>query len=220
MFTGLVETMGSVASVEKTGNGIRLSLRPSADFEVHTGDSISINGVCLTVTKNSRGVSRNTSAGLELAFDVSPETMRSTNLGELKAGDQVNLERALQLSDRLGGHIVTGHVDGVGVIKGKSQTGEYTFYTFQSSPEILKYLVKKGSIAVDGISLTVVDLDNISFSVAIIPHTLKATNIGNKGVGNKVNLEVDIIGKYVEKFLNNKDTDKGLMELLKKEGFA
>ena len=220
MFTGLIETVGSVASVEKTGNGIRLSLRPLTGFEAHDGDSISINGVCLTVTKNSKGVSQYSSAGVELAFDVSPETMRSTNLGELKAGDQVNLERALKLSDRLGGHIVTGHVDGVGVIKGKNQAGEYTFYAFQSSPEILKYLVKKGSIAVDGISLTVVELDNTSFSVAIIPHTLKATNLGNKGVGNKVNLEVDIIGKYVEKFLNRKDPDKGLMELLREEGFA
>ena len=220
MFTGLIETVGSVASVEKTGNGIRLSLRPLTGFEAHDGDSISINGVCLTVTKNSKGVSQYSSAGVELAFDVSPETMRSTNLGELKAGDQVNLERALKLSDRLGGHIVTGHVDGVGVIKGKNQAGEYTFYTLQSSPEILKYLVKKGSIAVDGISLTVVELDNTSFSVAIIPHTLKATNIGIKGVGSKVNLEVDIIGKYVEKFLNRKDPDKGLMELLKEEGFA
>jgi len=220
MFTGLVETVGSVASVEKTGNGIRLSVRPLTEFEVHTGDSIAINGVCLTVTKNSKGVSRYTPADSGLAFDVSPETMRSTNLGELKAGDQVNLERALKLSDRLGGHIVTGHVDGVGVIKGKNQAGEYTFYTFQSSPEILKYLVKKGSITVDGISLTVVDLDNTSFSVAIIPHTLKATNIGDKSAGNKVNLEVDIIGKYVEKFLKRKDPDKGLKELLKEEGFV
>jgi riboflavin synthase len=220
MFTGLVETMGSVASVKKTGNGIRLSLGPLTGFEVNAGDSISINGVCLTVTKNSKGVSQYTPADSELAFDVSPETMRSTNLGELKAGDQVNLERALKLSDRLGGHIVTGHVDGVGVIKGKSQAGEYTFYSFQSSPEILKYLVKKGSIAIDGISLTVVELDNTSFSVAIIPHTLKATNIGNKGIGSKVNLEVDIIGKYVEKFLNRKDPDKGLMQLMKEEGFV
>jgi riboflavin synthase len=215
MFTGLIETMGAVASVEKTGNGIRLSLRPLNDFEANPGDSVAVNGVCLTVTNPGRGFACNAPT-----FDISPETIRSTNLGELKAGDQVNLERALKLSDRLGGHIVTGHVDGVGVIKGKKQAGEYTFYTFESSQEILKYVVKKGSIAVDGISLTVVELDNKSFSVAIIPHTLTATNIGNKGPGNKVNLEVDIIGKYVEKFLNRKDTDRGLMELLKEEGFA
>jgi len=134
--------------------------------------------------------------------------------------DQVNLERALRLSDRLGGHIVTGHADGTGTIRDKKQAGEYTFYTFESSPEILKYVVKKGSIAVDGISLTVVDINNRSFSVAIIPHTLKATNLGEKGIGDKVNIEVDIIGKYVEKLLNRENTDKGLMELLKEEGFA
>jgi riboflavin synthase len=222
MFTGLIETIGAVASVEKTGNGIRLSLRPLTDLEVNPGDSISINGVCLTVTENKSPQSPPLQKGGrgDLSFDISPETVRSTNLGELKAGDQVNLERALKLSDRLGGHIVTGHVDGVGVIKSKKQAGEYTFYTFESSPEILKYVVNKGSAAVDGISLTVVETDNKSFSVAIIPHTLKATNIGEKGIGNKVNIEVDIIGKYVEKLLNRKDTDKGLMELLKEEGFV
>lgn len=215
MFTGLIETIGAVASVEKTGNGIRLSLSPLTDLEVNPGDSIAVNGVCLTVTNPGRGV-----ACKAPTFDISPETVRSTNLGELKTGDQVNLERALKLSDRLGGHIVTGHVDGVGVIRDKRQAGEYTFYTFESSPEILKYVVNKGSAAVDGISLTVVETDNKSFSVAIIPHTLKATNIGSKSVGNKVNIEVDIIGKYVEKLLNRKDTDKGLMELLKEEGFV
>lgn len=215
MFTGLIETIGAVASVEKTGNGIRLSLRPLTDFEVNPGDSVAVNGVCLTVTNPDRGIACNAPT-----FDISPETVRSTNLGELKAGDQVNLERALRLSDRLGGHIVTGHVDGVGVIRDKRQAGEYTFYAFESSPEILKYVVKKGSAAVDGISLTVVETDNKSFSVAIIPHTLKATNIGEKGIGNKVNIEVDIIGKYVEKLLNRKDTDANLMELLKERGFA
>ena len=220
MFTGLIETIGAVASVEKTGNGIRLFLRPLTDFEVSLGDSISINGVCLTVTKQSKGVSKHVTSNPELAFDISPETVRSTNLGELKTGDQVNLERALKLSDRLGGHIVTGHVDGVGVIRDKRLAGEYTFYTFESSPEILKYVVNKGSAAVDGISLTVVETDKKYFSVAIIPHTLKATNLGEKGIGSKVNIEVDIIGKYVEKLLNRKDTDKGLMELLKEEGFV
>ncbi len=175
-----------------------------------TGDSVSVNGVCLTVTKPAGDIS----------FDISPETMRRTNLGELKIGDRVNLERALRLSDRLGGHIVTGHVDGVGTIRGKSPVGEYIFYTFESPAEILKYIVKKGSIAVDGISLTVVELDSSSFSVAIIPHTLTATNISDKRVGDKVNLEVDIIGKYVEKFLSKKDSDTSLMKLLKKKGFV
>lgn len=210
MFTGLVETSGTITSLKHTGNGIRLSLKPSVDFQTGLGDSVSVNGVCLTVTEHNSG----------LSFDVSPETMKSTNLGELKVGSRVNLERALRLSDRLGGHIVTGHVDGNGTIISKKTAGEYTFYTFETSPEILKYIVKKGSIAVDGISLTVIELDNRSFSVAIIPHTLTATNLGDKGIGNKVNLEVDIIGKYVEKLLGKKDYHSGLMELLKEEGFA
>ena len=210
MFTGLVETFGTVSSLKHTGNGSTLSVKPLSDFEVQLGESVSINGVCLTVTRHNGDIS----------FDVSPETLRSTNLGELKIGDKTNLERALRLSDRLGGHIVTGHVDGTGTIRDKKQVGEYTFYTFQSPPEILKYIVKKGSIAIDGISLTVVDLDHRSFSVAIIPHTFSATNIGDKVIGDRVNLEADIIGKYVEKFLSRTDRNSGLMELLKEKGFV
>ncbi|NOZ69329.1 MAG: riboflavin synthase [Deferribacteres bacterium] len=218
MFTGLVETLGEVTAVRNTGSGIRLSVRPLSVFELKTGDSVSVNGVCLTVTRITPGLSRQ--EGQECAFDVSPETMRSTNLGELKTGGRVNLERALRLSDRLGGHIVTGHVDNVGTITGKKRAGEYTFYTFEAPPDVLKYIVRKGSVAVDGISLTVVDVGGRSFSTAIIPHTLAATNLGDKGVGDRVNLEVDIIGKYVEKLLHGKEPDSGLMELLKKQGFA
>jgi len=210
MFTGLVETLGAISSVRNTGNGIRLSLKPLSVFEVQLGDSVSINGVCLTVTAFNG----------EISFDVSPETMRSTNLGELKVSDRVNLERALRLSDRLGGHIVTGHVDNVGTITSKKPVGEYTFYTFEAPQDILKYVVKKGSIAIDGISLTVIDLDKRSFSVAIIPHTLAATNLGAKTVGSKVNLEVDIIGKYVEKLLGKSDSGSSLMSLLKEEGYT
>lgn len=209
MFTGLVETTGTVASVVNTGNGIRLSVSPASTFDLQLGDSISVNGVCLTVTKKDAGIS----------FDVSPETLKSTTFGTLKVGDRVNLECALRLSDRLGGHIVTGHIDGTGVIKDKRTSGEYTFYTFDTPSEILKYIVKKGSITVDGISLTVVDLDARSFQVAIIPHTLTATNLGEKGVGDRVNLEADIIGKYVERLLGKKGTDSGILELLKEEGF-
>ncbi len=217
MFTGLVETLGEVTDVQNTGSGIRLSLRPLSGFDLETGDSVSVNGVCLTVTRITPGLSRQ---GGELAFDVSPETMRSTNLGELKTGDRVNLERALRLSDRLGGHIVTGHVDNVGTIAGKRPVGEYTFYTFNAPPDVLKYIVKKGSVAIDGISLTVVDVGGGAFSTAIIPHTLAATNLGDRDVGARVNIEVDIIGKYVERLLNAKEPDSGLMELLKKQGFA
>jgi riboflavin synthase len=156
----------------------------------------------------------------DISFDVSPETMRSTNFGELKIGCKVNLERALRLSDRLGGHIVTGHVDGTGTIIDKKRAGEYTFYSFESTPEILKYIVEKGSVAVDGISLTVAALDKGYFRVAIIPHTLSATNIGGKGIGDKVNLEVDIIGKYIERFIRRKDTGSSLSKLLEEEGFT
>ncbi len=220
MFTGLVETFGTISAVKDAGNGIRLSVKPLTDFEVQSGDSVSVNGVCLTVTEYGKGVSQYAPTSSELSFDVSPETLRSTNLGELRIGDKVNLERALRLSDRLGGHIVTGHVDGIGKIREKKEVGEYTFYSFESPAEILGYVVKKGSIAVDGVSLTVTDLDRRSFSVAIIPHTLAATNIGDKRIGDKVNLEADIIGKYVEKLLGKKDSDSGLMELLKEKGFV
>jgi riboflavin synthase len=209
MFTGLVEKMGRVVSLRKTGGGIKLSLAPESGLELERGDSISINGVCLTAVEKDK----------EVVFEVSPETMKSTNLGDLKVNDKVNLERALRLSDRLGGHMVTGHVDGIGTIVEKRPEGEYTFYSIEASPEVLKYTVKKGSIAVDGISLTVTGLDSRSFSVAIIPHTLSATNIGGKGTGHKVNLEVDIIGKYVEKLLHGKNNDPKLRELLKEEGY-
>jgi len=210
MFTGLVETKETVSSVTNTGNGVRLSVTQQADFDLQLGESVSVNGVCLTVIKHKG----------EISFDVSPETLKSTNIGELKVGDKVNLERALKLSDRLGGHLVTGHVDGTGTIRDKKLSGEYTFYTFNSSEEILKYIVQKGSIAVDGISLTVVGLDNRSFSVAIIPHTLTTTNIGEKGMGDRVNLEVDIIGKYVEKFVAGKESVSGLANMLKEKGFV
>ncbi len=210
MFTGLIENIGTVSSIIRAKGGIRISISPKFDMEMKIGDSLAVNGVCLTVIESGR----------DIAFEVSPETIRSTNFGELKINNKVNLERPLRLTDRLGGHIVTGHVDGNGIIKNRKQEGEYTFYAFKVSPEILKYIVKKGSVAVDGISLTVTDLNSTSFSVAIIPHTLTATNIGDKGPGDKVNIEIDIIGKYVEKFMNRKDTDAGLEKLLKEKGFT
>lgn len=210
MFTGLVEALGVVTSVERTGGGIRLSIKPLSVMDFQIGESVSVNGVCLTVVRNEG----------EVVFDISPETMKSTNLGELRINDRVNLERALRPTDRLGGHIVTGHVDGIGTIMEKKPAGEYTFYTIQAPAEVMKYIVEKGSIAVDGISLTVIGFNDRSFSVAIIPHTLKATNIGAKGIGDRVNLEADILGKYVEKFLNKRKDSSQFMTLLREEGFA
>jgi riboflavin synthase len=210
MFTGIVEGVGIVSSIIRSKGGLKISIRPEFDIELRIGDSLAVNGVCLTVVDSGRGV----------VFEISPETIKNTNLGGLKPRDRVNLERPLRLTDRLGGHIVTGHVDGVGTIMDKRQEGEYILYTFEVPREILRYIVKKGSVAVDGISLTVTGLNSRSFSVAIIPHTLAVTNIGDKGIGDKVNIEVDIIGKYIERFMGNRSEEQGLMELLKEKGFT
>jgi len=221
MFTGIIEGLGIVTSIRKGENGVRLCLKPLFDMEAQIGESISVNGVCLTVSeiRNPRAYPAKGQKSA-ISFDVSPETLKSTNLGELKVNDKVNLERALRATDRLGGHIVTGHVDGVGSIKDKRKEGKYSFYTFSAHKEVLRYLVKKGSVAVDGISLTVIEMGDNYFKVAIIPHTLKVTTLGFKGIGDRVNLEADILGKYVEKFLYNSDNNVGLMERLKEEGFV
>jgi|Deesub1362A_J573_1020465.scaffolds.fasta_scaffold04596_3 riboflavin synthase len=209
MFTGLVETTGKVVSLQQGGRGLDLLLRPSGSFEVNKGDSVCVNGVCLTVVKHNG----------EIGFNISPETLKTTNLGSLRVNDIVNLERALRVGDRIGGHIVTGHVDGTGTVVQKIRQGEYTVFTFETSREILKYIIKKGSVAVDGISLTVVDLEEKSFRVAIIPHTLAVTNLSYRKIGDTVNIEVDIIGKYIEKFIRNERPHSNLMDLLKEEGF-
>lgn len=210
MFTGIVETTGIVTSLKKTGRGVDLSVSPRSALELEIGDSISVNGVCLTVVEKAK----------DMVFNISPETIRSTNLGDIRVNDMVNLERALRMGDRFGGHMVTGHVDGVGRVIEKRREGEYIIYTFEAPPQIMRYMVIKGSVAVDGISLTVIGLDSRSFSVAIIPHTIAVTNIGEKKIGDKVNIEVDIIGKYVEKFMGEREKSGNLMELLKEGGFA
>ncbi|RMF90974.1 MAG: riboflavin synthase, partial [Nitrospinota bacterium] len=158
------------------------------------GESIAVNGVCLTVVD---------CATASFQVEVSPETLRRTNLGALRVGDGVNLERALRLGDRLGGHYVTGHIDGTGTVTHKVAEGNALNYTIRTGSEILRYIVAKGSIAVDGISLTVVSVGEASFSVTIIPHTARMTTLGKKGPGDTVNIECDLLGKYVEKFLRN-----------------
>jgi riboflavin synthase len=210
MFTGLIIELGEVISLERRTESARLSVRGHEVMkDAALGDSISINGVCLTVVSIDKAVA---------SFDVSHETLRSTNLGNLKKGDRVNLEPSLRPNSKLGGHFVTGHVDGVGRIRAKRPEGTAVRIEIESPGDVLKYLVGKGSVAIDGISLTVVDVLKDAFSVVIIPHTAALTTIGFKGVGETVNLEPDILAKYVAKFLQ-KDSDSSLLSALKNSGF-
>jgi len=197
MFTGIVEEMGAVTAVEKTLAGTRLTILAATVLsDLKIGDSVSINGTCLTVvTKGERN----------FAVEVSPETLSVTTLGHLTTGAPVNLERAMKLNERIGGHLVAGHVDGVGTIRGRHQEGNAIFFTIEAPHEILRYCVVKGSITVDGISLTVNDVTEKGFSVAIIPHTAKVTTLGLKQPGDSVNLEADLIGKYVERLLQERN---------------
>ncbi|MGI6421712.1 MAG: riboflavin synthase [Syntrophomonadaceae bacterium] len=191
MFTGIIEEIGQVKQIKRGQQSFSLSIKAAKVLEeVKLGDSIAVNGVCLTVTGYS---------GASFEADVMPETYQRTTLKTLKSGSPVNLERALRLSDRLGGHLVQGHVDGIGTIINKSVEDIAILYGIEAPAEILKYVVKKGSIAVDGVSLTVVEVDNNRFSVSLIPHTAKLTILGWKREGDPVNLETDIIGRYVEK---------------------
>lgn len=194
MFTGIIEETGRVASLEKASSSGRLEIMAElVTTDVQLGDSIAVNGVCLTVTSFS---------STRFAVDVMAETLARSTLGELKPGDLVNLERALRLSDRLGGHLVQGHVDGTGILTAEQRVGIARVITIGASSDVLKYVVPKGSIAIDGISLTVVELMNDSFSVSLIPHTAALTTLGSKKPGDRVNLESDIIGRYVERLLN------------------
>jgi riboflavin synthase len=193
VFTGIIIELGEVVSLKKRPAGAMLAAKaPDVSRDAAIGDSISVNGVCLTVVGRSGDI---------LSFDLSDETLRSTNLGRMKPKDKVNLEPSLRPEGKLGGHFVTGHADGTGTIRSKNIRGDMLHIVINASHEITGYLVKKGSVAVDGISLTVVDVSPDSFSVVIIPHTAGVTTIGSKGVGDSVNLEADIIGKYVARFL-------------------
>ena len=193
MFSGIVEAVGTLAAAEATEQGARLRIRtPIAREGVALGESVCVNGACLTVAAAGKG---------DLVFDVSAETLRRTNLAELKEGDSVNLERSVRVSDRLSGHIVFGHVDGVGEVKEIRPEGDSFLYKFAVAPELGRYLVEKGSVAVDGISLTVFDCRPGQFTVAIIPHTHQVTTLKDKKPGAKVNIETDMLGKYVERFV-------------------
>ena len=194
MFTGIVEELGAVAALETLPDAARLSIHAQAvGADVSLGDSISVNGVCLTVTSwDADG------DGRRLHFDVMAESLQRSSLGALQQGDPVNLERAVMASTRLGGHLVQGHVDGVGTVASREPAEHWDVVTISAPQSVTRYLVEKGSVTVDGVSLTVTAVNDAGFSVSLIPETLRRTTLGRRTVGEQVNLEVDVIAKYVE----------------------
>ncbi|MEK6672241.1 MAG: riboflavin synthase [Nitrospirota bacterium] len=215
MFTGIITEMGKVVSLRKKNPGALLVLKAEdIPDNAAIGDSIAINGVCLTVVSRDKGL---------LTFDISDETLSSTNLGQLNPGERVNLEPSLRPDGRIGGHFVTGHVDAAGIIRSRTIIGDTCKIEIEAPDKVTSLLVEKGSVAVDGISLTVVDVAENTFTIVIIPHTAGVTTIGSKAVGESVNLEADIIGKYVARFLRKetllKSNDEGLMKALMKSGY-
>lgn len=191
MFTGIVEELGVLRAVRRGADSAQLVIGAEKVLEdIRVGDSIAVNGVCLTAVRFTAA---------DFTADVMAETLAKTNLGDLKTGDRVNLERALRLGDRLGGHLVSGHIDGVGTITGMEKHDIATLVTIRAPREVMRYIIKKGSVAIDGTSLTVVDFSTDTFQVSLIPHTARATTLGFKKAGDTVNLEGDIIGKYIER---------------------
>lgn len=220
MFSGIIEGLGSISAIRPSGQGKRISIE--ADFaldQTKIGDSIAVNGACLTVVKIS---------GKRFEVDLSPETLAASTFKNAKQGDRLNLERAMRLSDRLDGHLVSGHVDGIGVIKQRQKLGNAIMLTVGVPEALSRYVIHKGSIAVDGISLTITACDADKFTVSVIPHTARSTTIGMKQTGDAVNIETDMIGKYVERFTRSEAASDGAqtaasssldMEFLAKSGF-
>ncbi len=225
MFTGIIEAVGKVTNIERQGEAVRLTVSaPQIAEDVRIGDSVCINGVCLTATSTQAP---------QMTFDAVHETMRRTSLGNLQIGEGVNLERSLPVGGRLGGHIVQGHVDGAGRIASIRPVGNSWFVYIDAAPELMRYIVTKGSVAIDGISLTVVDAADRTFSLSVIPHTWDQTTLREKRAGDPVNIECDIIGKYVEKMLGGYiagggeavnrggSSDRGVtMDLLARSGYV
>ncbi|MGV8982559.1 riboflavin synthase [Clostridium sp.] len=216
MFTGLIEEIGEIVSIKKGAKSARITIRATKILEdTKIGDSINTNGVCLTVTEFNKN---------NFSVDVMAETIRRSNLGKLKPGSTVNLERALRASDRLGGHIVSGHIDGIGTIVDFYKEDNATWVSVETTENILKYIVHKGSITIDGISLTVAYVDENVFKVSIIPHTKDETTLVIKKIGDEVNLESDMLAKYVEKLLKYGETPKEKkpvsMDFLLENGFV
>jgi len=192
MFTGLVETTATVRRVDQNGDGAHLELETAIASELRQGDSVAINGVCLTAVAIEDGAFR---------ADVMAETLRRSSLGPLSQGDRVNVELPLRAGDRMGGHVVQGHVDGTGTVESVTEEGFARVVRIAAPPDILRYVVEKASIAVDGVSLTVAAVDENSFTVSLIPETLERTTLGDATRGRVVNLEVDVLAKYVEKLV-------------------
>ena len=212
MFTGIVEELGTLTKLIRGSKEQRIKISCNKILkDIHLGDSIAVNGVCLTVVDFDKE---------SFMSDVMNETFLRSNLGTLKPSSKVNLERAMEANGRFGGHIVSGHIDGTGKIISIKNDGNASWFEISASREILDGIVEKGSIAIDGISLTIAAVDNGSFKVSIIPHTLKETVLGTKKIGDLVNLENDVIGKYVKKLLASQTTNTGLTkEMLLANGF-
>lgn len=215
MFTGLIEEIGVVDKIVKGMKSAQITIKAEKVLEgTKPGDSICTNGVCLTVVdfdKNS------------FVVDVMPETMRRSNLKNIKSGSRVNLERALQLGDRFGGHIVSGHIDGVGIIKSMDEEDNATWVSIEASSDIMKYMINKGSVTVDGISLTIAKVQDKVFKVSIIPTTKGETTLLDKHIGDELNVECDVVGKYIERFMifNQEEASKSSIDInfLKENGF-
>lgn len=198
MFTGIVEEIGLVENVKKGPASASVTINaPAVTAGTKTGDSIAVNGICLTVTSL---------AGSTFTADIMHESLNRSSLSDLRRGSRVNLERAMAADGRFGGHIVSGHVDGTGIISAIREDDNAVWYTVRTSPAIMRYIVEKGSVTIDGVSLTVAAVAEDSFSVSVIPHTRQVTIMGDLRAGDNVNLENDIIGKYVEKFLKPEET--------------
>ena len=206
MFTGLVESLATVIEIRPESPGVQIAIRmPQISGEaqstaIRTGDSIALNGCCLTVVA--------VAVGDRLEFQAGEETLRRTNLGQLKSGSLINVERSLSFGDRLGGHFVTGHIDGLGTLESRTDAGPWSTFWLRAPQDLTRQMASKGSIAIDGVSLTLVDVEDARFSVMLIPHTLSVTTLGRLRPGDNVNLETDVLAKYVQRQLAAADTDR------------
>ncbi|QWI18420.1 riboflavin synthase subunit alpha [Bacillus wiedmannii] len=213
MFTGIVEELGTIANMQQSGEAMKLTIHANKILsDVHLGDSIAVNGICLTVTSFTT---------TSFTVDAMPETMQSTSLRMLKPHSKVNLERAMAANGRFGGHFVSGHIDGIGTILNKKQHYNAVYYKIAIADELLRYCLHKGSVAVDGTSLTIFDIDKSSITISLIPHTVSESVIGAKNAGDIVNIECDMIGKYIERFISKPVKRTGSMSesFLQENGF-